>query len=341
MNVKVSVIIPVYNVENYLRQCLDSIVGQTFKDFEIIVVNDCSTDNSGSILEEYAKKDDRFIIINLSENKGQGNARNQGLNIAKGKYITFIDSDDWVAPDYIELLYNEINENNLDVVCASAFLYDNITKKITDRKEASADFLNNIKKERLLVLDKDSFVVTVWAKIYGKNFLNDNEIRFRLDNYHEDNLFIFETIINTNKIKFTDNKIYFYRNNRANSSMSIINKEFTYFSLFSELKKILIKCGKYEQYKKVYYQYISIITSTRLEFLNLKFSESALYFDKFRKLYYTKEFVKNFSVKNMGINFKVRLILFYMCLKFNINYAVVGKFCSFSLRNAIKILHPQ
>lgn len=329
MNIKVSVIIPVYNTEQYLRHCLDSVIKQTFKDIEIIVINDCSTDNSLQIIEQYKQKDNRFVVVNLSKNEGQGKARNIGLETAKGEYVVFVDSDDWIIPEYVEILHSEITKNDLDMVSASAYLYDDLTKKIIDRKrkEASASFLNKIKIERLLVLDKDGFVVPVWTKIYKKQFLVDNKICFRLDNYHEDNLFVFETIIKTKKIKFIDDRIYFYRSNRENSSMCEINRKFTYFQLFDELKKTLIKADKYEQYKKVYFQYISIITATRLEYLDLKFSDLCQYFNKFRKLYYTKEFIENFTIKEMGIIFKMRLILFYLCLKLNINYAIVGIIC--------------
>ena len=95
---KVSIILPVYNVEKYLSQCLDSIVNQTLKDFECICINDGSPDNSLAILKEYASKDSRIKIIN-QENKGQSSARNVGMNFSKGKYIAFIDSDDWISTD--------------------------------------------------------------------------------------------------------------------------------------------------------------------------------------------------------------------------------------------------
>ena len=101
---QVSIILPVYNVEPYLRQCLDSIINQTFKDFELIVVNDCSPDNSLQIVKEYQQKDSRIVLLNLPKNKGISNARNEGMKIAKAKYIVFIDSDDWVREDYVEVL---------------------------------------------------------------------------------------------------------------------------------------------------------------------------------------------------------------------------------------------
>ena len=113
---KLSVIIPVYNVEQYLPKCLASVVQQTLKDIEIICVNDGSTDNCLKILEEFKSKDNRIKIIN-KENAGLGNARNTGLEEAKGEYISFIDSDDYIDENFFELLYNEAKEDDADVAC--------------------------------------------------------------------------------------------------------------------------------------------------------------------------------------------------------------------------------
>ena len=112
---KVSVIIPVYNTERYLRRCLDSVCNQTLSDIEIICINDCSTDNSLDILKEYADKDKRIKIINFKENKGAAVARNTGIDIVNGEYIGFIDSDDFVDSDFYEKLYNTASENNSDI----------------------------------------------------------------------------------------------------------------------------------------------------------------------------------------------------------------------------------
>lgn len=114
----ISVIIPVYNVKKYLRRCLDSLVNQTISDIEIICINDGSTDSSLEILKEYAKKDERIKIIN-QENQKQGAARNRGLEVAQGEFITFVDSDDWVDADYLEELYNAIINSNVNIAVAS------------------------------------------------------------------------------------------------------------------------------------------------------------------------------------------------------------------------------
>ena len=111
----VSIIVPVFNVEKYLRQCLDSILGQTFNQFEVIIVNDGSTDNSGAICQEYEARDNRIVYLE-KENGGVSEARNLGLDFATSEYIIFIDSDDWIEPTYVEVLYEKIEEYQADIV---------------------------------------------------------------------------------------------------------------------------------------------------------------------------------------------------------------------------------
>ena len=107
---KISIIIPVYNVENYIKQALDSVVNQTFKDIEIICINDCTPDKSFEIVKEYAKNDDRFVLIEQETNQGQGVARNIGIEKASGEYIMFLDPDDWFALNACELTYNQTKD---------------------------------------------------------------------------------------------------------------------------------------------------------------------------------------------------------------------------------------
>ena len=117
MNIKVSIIVPVYNVEKYLRQCLDSLINQTLQEIEIICVDDGSTDNSSNILSDYAQKDSR-IIVHRQENQGLANARNAGLKLANGEYIGFLDSDDFVDIDFFEKLYQAASSDNADIARA-------------------------------------------------------------------------------------------------------------------------------------------------------------------------------------------------------------------------------
>ena len=131
-SIKVSIIVPVYNVEKYVSRCLDSLISQTLKDIEIIVVNDASTDNSGKICDEYAKKDDRIKVLHQKVNKGQSNARNLALEFAQGEYIVFVDSDDWVKEDMCESMYNAAVESNAKM---TIFDYKVVKKDVTEERK--------------------------------------------------------------------------------------------------------------------------------------------------------------------------------------------------------------
>ena len=116
---KVSIIIPVYNVEKYIRQALDSVISQTLKDIEIICINDCTPDKSFEIVKEYAENDARFVLFEMESNQGQGIARNRALDIAQGDYIMFLDPDDWLELDACEKAYNQIHKNQNEAYCLS------------------------------------------------------------------------------------------------------------------------------------------------------------------------------------------------------------------------------
>ena len=134
--VAISIVIPVYNIEKYLKECLDSLVNQTFKDFEVICVNDGSKDKSLDILNEYAKKDSRFIVV-TQENGGSGSARNNGLSRARGKYVQFLDGDDYFEPELLEKLYNLAEKYQANIsVCSSRKVDDN--GNITETKNPNS-----------------------------------------------------------------------------------------------------------------------------------------------------------------------------------------------------------
>ena len=131
-SIKFSIIVPVYNVEKFLRESLDSIISQTLKDFEVICVNDGSTDNSLDILEEYAKNDSRFKIIS-QENQGQGIARNKAIDIAQGKYLLFVDPDDWIETNALEQIWNKAEATDANIVQFNYEIYNDLTQKRKQR----------------------------------------------------------------------------------------------------------------------------------------------------------------------------------------------------------------
>ena len=202
--VKVSVIIPVYKVEEYLPKCLESLINQTLKDIEIIVVNDGSPDNSEKIIKEYSKKDKRVVYIK-KENGGQGSARNLGLKKARGEYISFIDSDDWIDNDMLESMYNKAKENASDIVMCG---YKNVSSKGIEEvfidKNIEKEFKNNS-------LNKFFLTAMVWDKIYKKEFLINSKIEFIEDKVWYEDLEYSVTLISlTDKIDFVNKPFYNY-----------------------------------------------------------------------------------------------------------------------------------
>lgn len=219
--VNVSVIVPVYNVEKYLRQCLDSLVNQTLADIEIICINDGSTDGSLSILEEYASKDERIKVIS-QENQGQGVARNKGIELSSGEYIGFVDPDDWVEYGMFENLYKAAKVHNADLAEAmysEYYEYSGMTKirKSPVKLPQDKTFDWKINKDYLF----KSSILAVWNKIYKRNFIDRHNIKFSNAKLAEDHMFTFKSKILAGKILFIDKPFYNYRVRRDSAVNSV------------------------------------------------------------------------------------------------------------------------
>lgn len=217
---KLSIIVPVYNVENYIRKCIKSIINQTLKDIEIIVVNDGSTDSSIEKIVDLIEKNNNIKILN-KKNGGLSSARNEGLKIAKGEYVAFVDSDDWIAKDMYEKLYNLACENNADIVQCdyiNAYSEDDYIK--VDNKE----YINKYTGEQVLHhLYDERFIktVVVWNKIYRRN-LFDN-ISFPEGKLHEDEFTTYKLIHKSKNIINTSLAMYFYRQREGSIMTSKFN----------------------------------------------------------------------------------------------------------------------
>lgn len=216
-NVKVSILIPVYNTERYLEKCLDSVINQTLKEIEIIITNDGSTDRSEDIIKEYIKKDSR-IIYTKQINLGLGATRNKGIELAKGEYLAFLDSDDWVDLDYYEKLYLSACRDKSDLVISS-YVTENILMK--------KSIINNVQIE-----EKDSYINSLlegkipgfsWNKLYKNEIIKSNNLRFplrgELENV-EDQYFSLRALSYSKRISFITESFIHYRLNRQ----SIVNK---------------------------------------------------------------------------------------------------------------------
>lgn len=203
---EISIIVPIYNVEQYLRKCVDSILAQTFTDFEVILVDDGSPDNSGAICDEYAKLDSRVRVIH-KENGGLSDARNAGIEIAKGKYLGFVDSDDFIDKDMYEILYNAFSVEDVDMAIVG--YYDeygdcilNIDKDIESFTVIdSTQAIEEILKGRKLTAN-------VWNKLYKKELFQ--HIRFPKDVIAEDAFVIIELLLLVNKVGVATKLKYHY-----------------------------------------------------------------------------------------------------------------------------------
>ena len=207
--IKVSVIVPVFNTEKYLEKCLNSLINQTLQDIEIICINDGSTDKSADIIKKFTNKDSRFKLIN-QENKKQGAARNAGMKIAKGEYIGFVDSDDWVDLEYYEKLYNAAKRHNFDIALGTNVR----VKKNINKKRL------NITKEKEYTSIQEKFDVNIqWKnpcptnKIYKRDLFLKHNITWPEGVYCEDRIFTLKAVYFANGIVSVPNVNYYYFNN--------------------------------------------------------------------------------------------------------------------------------
>lgn len=203
---RISVIVPVYKVEPYLAFCVDSILAQTFTDFELILVDDGSPDNCGKMCDEYAERDSRIKVIHRA-NGGQAAARNSGMDIAQGEYIAFIDSDDAVADVYLETLYNMIMESGADLaVCG----YNKFEDGTSPEGAATLKEYSIMSTEAFLKgIYNGHYTVAPWAKLYRKSIVQDE--RFPEGKIHEDSAFVPIVCYNAKEIVISKDKLYLYR----------------------------------------------------------------------------------------------------------------------------------
>lgn len=232
MDKLLSIIVPVYKVEKYLKRCLDSILAQTYKNIEIILIDDGSPDNSGAICDEYALKDNRIRVFHI-DNNGVSSARNFGLKKAKGEYIGFVDSDDYIAPEMYEVLVNNLEENNADISICGFSQEDKHGVFHRYWKEDITTTLSTIEQIECLLVNR-YYRCSIWDRIYKKEVLSN--VSFHRDiKIYEDMLFDYEAIKNSKKAVYTSTPYYYYCENDSNSAAR---------SPFSDTKMDIIKVCK-------------------------------------------------------------------------------------------------
>lgn len=262
MKPEISIIVAVYNVEKYISACLESLIQQSFKDIEIICINDGSTDNSATILFDYAMKDNRVKVL-TQENRGVACTRNKGLAMASGKYIMFVDADDWVNLDLCKRTYEIAERNQSDIVMYNVAFFDNKAQKITPGRFFDVKVWDKHVDENTVHTYKDCKSIfygnlSTANKLYRRRFLEKIGVEFPEHTRFEDHSFHLETVFNDARINILDYPLYYYRQNRRNSMMTTLCSTkvvFDIFKIVDIVEEMLKRIGKFQDLKYLFFQF--------------------------------------------------------------------------------------
>lgn len=246
----ISVIVPIYNVEHYLAKCIETIINQTYANLEIILVDDESPDNCPAICEEYAARDARIKVIH-KKNGGLSDARNHGLDIAAGEYIAFVDSDDYIAPDMIEKLYQAARASQADLAIGSINYVDEDDKIMEDNQQyAPAQTTDSKGFWNLYFSGICVPLVVAWNKLYARHLFED--IRYDVGKYNEDEFIIHKIVERCQTITMIDDKIYNYRQ-RQNSIMNTVFsiRHLDALEAYCQRGLFFIQNGRYDDSQKM------------------------------------------------------------------------------------------
>lgn len=280
--IKVSVIVPVYNNTKSVKRCIDSLVNQTLNEIEIILVNDCSTDNTLDVLKEYKEKyNDRIVIVDLKENKRPGGARNAGLEVAKGKYVGFVDSDDYVENEMYEILYDLAVEKDYDM--ADCGFFNDSQKKYT--LAATHDTWGTLDVEkRMKLIAVPGFI---WSKIIKRSIFVENNLKFREKSTYEDVDFLPYLMLFIKSVVGTDNILYYYMINEEsithepNDKVQIDDR----ISAIRNLIDIFKKENEYDTYKEALTFVIYLSYTYMIEYYVYALDMNEISYDDFKKLH--------------------------------------------------------
>ena len=242
----ISIIVPVYNVEKYLKKCVDSIINQTYNNIEILLIDDGSTDNSGKLCDDY-KKIDKRIKVYHKKNGGLSDARNYGINKANGKYVGFIDSDDFITKDMYEILYKSITKYDADVSIARVIDCYEIIPEI-DNSDAKDCLLN--KKEAIKkVMEAEEISVHVVSKLYKKSIFS--KIKFEVGRTTEDGIIMIELLDSCKKISYNSSYVYYYIHRENSITTKKFNEKNGYDVIYAYEKNKKIIDEKYPELSSV------------------------------------------------------------------------------------------
>ena len=249
-DIKVSVIIPVYGTREWLPYCLDSVLGQTLSDIEVICVDDASTDGCAGILEEYAARDERVRIITMAKNSGQGICRNAGLDAARGEYVYLLDSDDMISSGALEKLCRIADEDDLDGVLfnmTAIYESEEIKRTITEKPgESGTGYPEGVVRgEELfnIYMDNGEWVCYVQKQLWRRDFIDRERIRFTPRHEHEDEVFAFEALVSAERVRYIPDKL-FIRRWRRGSVMTTPPGPANFYGYFKGLLELMEFCDE-------------------------------------------------------------------------------------------------
>ena len=301
-SVVLSIIVPVYNVEKYLPICLDSIINQTYKNWELIIVDDASTDKSPEIIRKYTSYANNITAIMLKENVGVGNARNVGMEIARGQYIGFVDSDDWIDNNYYQQLIDRIIDDKSEIaVCGVKTEYSNSKSSSYRYKYMSANCISHNYALRLLVNSQniDQFISPIVSnKIYQTSFLKNNMLYFDPSRSFQDDYFSFFCMLYAHNVSIVPD-VYYHYFQRPDSVTHVFSKKLVNdcLDILIQIKERLRAESLLNSYNQEYYSFFERCLSSLLNMLHSR--EHDTYIQKKYLEYIFIECFKRFSAKEV------------------------------------------
>ena len=314
---KVSVIIAAYNIEKYIQRCIESVVNQSEREIEIIIVNDGSTDNTLNIINKVNELDDRIIVIN-KKNQGLIEARKTGLKYANGEFILFLDGDDWLENNCIEELYKTANDKKADVVLYNAYMVYDDRKEIFDT--FIEKFIDDIKKNPVKNLLLLNISPTIWSKFIKKSFLEENNIEFPQNiSYAEDLAAVLNIFINKPKIVCNEKRFYNYYQRNDSISNKISSQVLEIDDAIQFIKEKLVEMNIYyenkEEFEYTVFRHLLISKILRFNYL---YPERKKVFQQYKArnidINKNKYIIRDLSYGNRNLKLRINL--------YNLNYSI-------------------
>lgn len=326
---KVSIIVPVYNGEKFLCRCLDSITAQTFTDFEAVLIDDGSTDQSGNICDEYAAKDGRIVVVH-KQNEGVAKARITAFEHCKGELITFIDADDYVAPDYLQKLSKPIIEDDADIVSCEYYIL-NGSKTIVVNGRITGSFCNDKKKEFLAnhffydkSVDGYGMSVYLWTKMVRRSLVLDALKTGEEMWYGEDQIAVFQMLLNSKKLVIIPDRLYYYVQHEGQTMNKYNMSLWDNLVMLMEKYEKLDKDGLFKEgIRKRTWRHINLTLFTKMPMAQLTRKEFCNHLSQMREMPYVKKF---FSPLLIDFNLKENIKYWFLKLKlYNLFYYRIAR----------------